>query len=274
MPEIVTRGNLPHWYKPGFCHFVTYRLAGSIPQQLIQQWREEREAQLRRVPPRGVALGMHRQRAHKRFFAKYDSYLDKSRGTRFLADARVAAIVRENLHHHQGKLYDLIAYCVMPTHVHLLIRPYDVGVDNAGSVVLGEVYDDVGGIVGERVSAELTDDAGSVVYDLAGDAGSVVYGDELADGGSPLARIMHSLKSYTATRANEILRRSGAFWQRESYDHWARDVEELERIASYIVLNPVRAGLCAAPTEWVFSSAHDTYVRDQSSHGILHNWRG
>ena len=40
---------------------------------------------------------------------------------------------------------------------------------------------------------------------------------------APVARIMKSIKNYSALRANEILGRRGeAFWQRESYDHWVR----------------------------------------------------
>ena len=53
---------------------------------------------------------------------------------------------------------------------------------------------------------------------------------------------MHSLKSFTANKANEALGARAPFWQRESYDHWVRDLDELERIVNYIKANPVRAG--------------------------------
>ncbi len=33
MVEILTRRNLPHWYRPGASFFVTYRLAGTLPQR-------------------------------------------------------------------------------------------------------------------------------------------------------------------------------------------------------------------------------------------------
>ena len=80
---------------------------------------------------------------------------------------------------------------------------------------------------------------------------------------------MHSLKSYTAHRANQLLQRTGAFWQRESYDHWVRDDDELERIVSYIARNPVTAGLCAEPHLWRYSSAFDRYQQDQSQSAVL-----
>ena len=71
----------------------------------------------------------------------------------------------------------------------------------------------------------------------------------------PLSGIMHSLKSYTAHRANKILGRQGAFWQHESYDHWARDGDEMLRIIKYIENNPVAAQLCQRPEDWPWSSA-------------------
>jgi REP element-mobilizing transposase RayT len=71
----------------------------------------------------------------------------------------------------------------------------------------------------------------------------------------PLAPIMHWLKRSTATRANRILGRSGAFWQAESYDHWIRTDQEWKSIVGYIEKNPVTAGLAASDDEWPWSSA-------------------
>ena len=92
---------------------------------------------------------------------------------------------------------------------------------------------------------------------------------EVADSRSPLTQIMHSLKSYTANQANRVLNRSGSFWQTESYDHWVRDLAELERIHAYIQANPVKAGLCERPEEWLFSSSHDRFEIDQSTCGFV-----
>ena len=65
-----------------------------------------------------------------------------------------------------------------------------------------------------------------------------------------LASIMHSLKSYTAQKANQILGRSGAFWQHESYDHCIRNPDELHRIIRYVLNNPVKIGLVKEWKEW------------------------
>ena len=68
---------------------------------------------------------------------------------------------------------------------------------------------------------------------------------------------MHSIKRHTARKCNLLLGLRGTFWQQESYDHWARHEDELERIIHYVEQNPVKAGLAAKPEDWLFSSAHD-----------------
>jgi type I restriction enzyme R subunit len=72
--------------------------------------------------------------------------------------------------------------------------------------------------------------------------------------------IMQTIKSVTAHRCNELLNRTGAMWQQESFDHCVRDEEELERILDYIEHNPVKAGLCRIREDWPFSSAHDRHL--------------
>ena len=56
---------------------------------------------------------------------------------------------------------------------------------------------------------------------------------------SPREQVMHTIKKWTARRCNELLDRHGPFWQAESYDHWVRDADELERIIRYVENNPV-----------------------------------
>lgn len=65
-----------------------------------------------------------------------------------------------------------------------------------------------------------------------------------------LEDILHSWKSFTATAANKILGRTGAFWQKESYDHIVRDAHELQRTVKYVQENPSKAGLQNWPWVW------------------------
>jgi putative DNA methylase len=78
----------------------------------------------------------------------------------------------------------------------------------------------------------------------------------------PLKNITKRLKGYTALEANRLLNRTGkAFWQQESFDHWARDEEECYRIIAYIENNPVKAGLVSSREEWRWSSARERFKR-------------
>jgi REP element-mobilizing transposase RayT len=71
-----------------------------------------------------------------------------------------------------------------------------------------------------------------------------------------LSEILKTWKQYTSLRAKEILGLGpGAFWQRESYDHWIRNAEEQVRIVRYVRNNPVTARLCRQPGDWPWSSA-------------------
>lgn len=78
-----------------------------------------------------------------------------------------------------------------------------------------------------------------------------------AENRPPRQRIQHSLNRHTARECNALRRTCGEFWQRESYDRWVRDIDELERIMLYIEANPVKAGFVETPEDWPFSSAHD-----------------
>ncbi|MFN2452697.1 MAG: transposase [Pyrinomonadaceae bacterium] len=74
--------------------------------------------------------------------------------------------------------------------------------------------------------------------------------------GFTLSSIMHSIKSYTANEANKLIDRTDRFWQKESFDRYIRDAKHFAATVAYIENNPVKAGLCAAPHEWQFSSAY------------------
>jgi len=67
-----------------------------------------------------------------------------------------------------------------------------------------------------------------------------------------ISSIMHSLKGYTARKANLILGRTGYFWQHESYDHLVRNPEDYYTIVDYVINNPAKAGL---PNKWIYARA-------------------
>jgi putative transposase len=70
-----------------------------------------------------------------------------------------------------------------------------------------------------------------------------------------LARIMHSLKSFTAHEAAKLLGHPGRFWMPESFDRFIRDEAHYHAVVAYIEENPVNAGLCVRAEDWPWSSA-------------------
>lgn len=67
--------------------------------------------------------------------------------------------------------------------------------------------------------------------------------------------ILHSWKSFAATKANKILGLTGEkFWQAEAYDHFIRNDEEMARCCAYAIQNPVKTGLCERAEDWRWSS--------------------
>ncbi|MGB8989346.1 MAG: transposase [Candidatus Sulfotelmatobacter sp.] len=70
-----------------------------------------------------------------------------------------------------------------------------------------------------------------------------------------LAEIMDAVKGASAHKVNKVLGRKGTVWQAESFDHVLRSSESLDARISYLLENPVRAGLVEEGTEypWLWS---------------------
>lgn len=179
------RRRLPHIQIAGATYFVTFRLHHSLPMEALGKLSLESE--------RIKKLSKDKFNVEQRhWFEKFDGYLDQAIcGEVFLKNDGVASLIAEAIHYRDTKVYDLISFCIMPNHVHLIFTPQEKE--------KGTFYS--------------------------------------------LTEILHSLKRHTARQSNLILRRSGPFWQDESYDSIVRDENELERIVKYVLYNPVKAGL-------------------------------
>jgi REP element-mobilizing transposase RayT len=62
---------------------------------------------------------------------------------------------------------------------------------------------------------------------------------------------MHSIKSFTAKKVNDLLKREGSVWQDESLDRIIRDEAEFLEKWNYIRNNPIKNGLVDSPDEWI-----------------------
>ncbi len=84
--------------------------------------------------------------------------------------------------------------------------------------------------------------------------------------GTPMAVITKNWKGRIAREANKLLRRQGPFWEREYWDTYMRDAEQLVRARRYIEQNPVKARLVCQTKDWPWSSAR---YRDERGWLIL-----
>lgn len=238
--------NLPHLQPPEATLFVTFRLDGSLPDPVLEQWRVEKkrlEMTLLRwaaLSPTGTlpdpdAVAEEKLKFRRRWFKKFEELLDgAATGPLWLKEDRIAAIVDEALRHRDGTVYRLDAFCVMPNHVHAVFAPF----------------------LTETLARELAETAIRRKQAALNTLLPADVDEEICR--FVLAAIMNSLKGWTAWRCNQALDRQGQFWQHESYDHVIRNPPEWERAVSYILNNPVKAGLAENWPDWKWSYRRQT----------------
>jgi REP element-mobilizing transposase RayT len=84
---------------------ITFRLADALPAQVLSHLQE--------ILPR-EADAARRQRI--------EAYLDAGHGACSLRDPRIGGLVEGSLLHFDGRRYRLLAWAVMPNHVHALVE--------------------------------------------------------------------------------------------------------------------------------------------------------
>jgi len=120
------RRKLPHWHPDGATYFITFRLANSLPLQVIQELevQREREREIVRANFSGAQRREELYNLDKKYFGRFDSWLDRcvESSPRWLADEKVARIVADEIHALDGQLYHLGAYCLMTNHGHIVMN--------------------------------------------------------------------------------------------------------------------------------------------------------
>jgi len=117
------RGRLPHWELDAGVYFVTFRLADSLPAQVLAQFRSERQSILATAAQHGRELSAdEKQRIAKLFSSKIERHLDAGAGSCVLARPPIARSVMYAIRHLDASRYQLLAWCVMPNHVHVVLR--------------------------------------------------------------------------------------------------------------------------------------------------------
>ena len=110
MPIWHCRGKFPHReYK--LLQFISYRLYDSVPQKVIEAWKEELKV---------TEMTMSNDPRVEILRKRIDKYEDAGYGQCFLQDPRIASMIQENLFHFNGVRYNVLNWCIMPNHVHVL----------------------------------------------------------------------------------------------------------------------------------------------------------
>ena len=112
--------NLPHWGLDSTIVFVTFRLADSVPESVLSQWREElREWTARHSEPLSDEA---KQEYVSLFPNRMEKWLDRGHGNCILANESCRNIVASAIEYFNGKRYRLHSYVIMPNHVHVLFE--------------------------------------------------------------------------------------------------------------------------------------------------------
>ena len=105
-----SRGYLPHVKREGASYFVTFRLADSLPAEILLKFEAERAQRLRRgqqIVKRGLTPTDFAEEINRDFRRKVERYLDKGHGACHLRRFDVAELVTNAVRHFEGQRYVL-----------------------------------------------------------------------------------------------------------------------------------------------------------------------
>jgi hypothetical protein len=120
---VFRRRPLPHWDVAGATYFVTSCLADSIPARGLSDLRGFRAELDARPRPANLGEDEWEVAKHKLVFARFDWLLDHDAAADWLKTPALAELVKRSFYHFAGERYYLIAYVVMPSHIHWVFRP-------------------------------------------------------------------------------------------------------------------------------------------------------
>ena len=125
---LIQCGHLPHWFQQEAVQFITFRLAGSLPQTKLQELSLMREALGRRETKDGELMA-----EEERLEEIVEGWLMQGYGGCVLRNAQCRQFVEEALFFNDMLTYHLHAFVIMPNHVHLLLSP--IGENSVVSIV-------------------------------------------------------------------------------------------------------------------------------------------
>ena len=124
--------NLPHWRIPGATYAVTFRIKDSIPNSALEAYTQRREILLQKLQQHESTASSRshlpvlltiRSEINSLYQQLIDTAENATYGECHLAKDEIASLVENALKHFDGSRYELIAWSVMPNHVHAIVKP-------------------------------------------------------------------------------------------------------------------------------------------------------
>lgn len=106
-----SRGYLPHWDHPGMIQSLNFRLGDSLPEDVLAKWKAELVQRVQPETQRAIELRR-----------RIEEYLDAGHGACWLHRPEIARLIEGAMFHFDPERYRLLAWCIMPNHVHALIE--------------------------------------------------------------------------------------------------------------------------------------------------------
>lgn len=202
--------------------FVTLRLRNALPESFGQNLALQfysKQLKFAQHPDRAAQL----HQARKRLFARYDDALDFEKyGHTYLREPALAKIIADEILRRDGSDYALLAYSILPNHVHLLF--------------------DLRSTLAEEPAL---DDLESCQYQPLRD----IVGEIQRATEAPLKKALHQLgehidpKTFQKHTPNGSVKMEGKFWHERTFDFRVKEAAEFEKIVKYILHNPMKAEL-------------------------------
>jgi putative transposase len=214
---IFYRRNLPHFHPENQILFITYRLAGSVPAYLLNKLRKNLNEEMLILKKRFTCESLEKKKKDLRL--KYFYKLDD--------------IVDQNPNNIDYLSDERIATLVMNKFFEFDNLRYEL---YSFCVMPNHVHL----VINNNVKFEISkSNKKGATKDLK------------------VADTLRLIKGSTARNSNKILSRGGKFWQSESFDRVIRNKKELLNTLTYVIYNPVKAGLVNDWTDWKY-----TYLKE------------
>ncbi len=135
MPIAMWRKNLPHWEQEGKIQYLTFRLADSLPRQVVDRYRWEKENFLRLHPRPWDEVT--RCQYSELVSNPIEGFLDAGYGACVLKEPMVRQFLIDSINYYDGERFLVLAYVIMPNHVHMLCVAIDgYGIDETISSMM------------------------------------------------------------------------------------------------------------------------------------------